>query len=75
MSIIGRWEAYYERQQDYERPDFEHSERRVARKEHECSYCHKPIPIGTAYHRIFCVMDGEATADKQCLQCAHGDEE
>lgn len=47
------------------------SEREVTRcrKEHVCSSCTVRISIGSPYVALFCVSDGEAFCEDQCMAC------
>lgn len=77
MGTVSSWEAYWDRQTDYpDPPDLEQSERRVARVEHYCSRCLRPvIKPGMAYLRTFYIIDGKASVEKLCIPCLHGADE
>lgn len=53
---------------DYDPPKMLVEERRRARKEHRCSECHLPIPVGVMYLHIRGVWDEPCTF-KQHLEC------
>lgn len=41
----------------------------VARKEHRCSECRRPITPGEAYHYEFGKLEGEAVTYRTCAHC------
>ena len=43
--------------------------RPVARKEHTCSRCRRPIPPGMRYRRRFMLVDGDPWFEKTCRDC------
>ena len=54
---------------DYDRPGFLRDELRVARKDHTCSECRKPIHKGDIYKHTSGVWDGRVAVYKWCDTC------
>lgn len=41
----------------------------IARKQHRCDECFRPIAPGEQYERVFGVWDGDASTFRTCAQC------
>ena len=41
-----------------------------ARKQHQCDHCMKPIAIGTRYHRVRGVWEGDPGVFRSHVECA-----
>lgn len=49
-----------------------HDKWRVARKQHDCSWCKKPIPVGEKYLSLAYTEDGKFVHDHIHLCCRYG---
>lgn len=54
---------------DYDPPTVWRQSTPVARKEHKCSECGRPIDPGHQYEHVFGVWDGRADTFKTCARC------
>ena len=50
-------------------PEFYEESHPVARREHRCCECRRPIPKGAKYRRIAGKWDGEFDTFSQCARC------
>lgn len=55
---------------DFDSPSVYREHVRVARKDHRCDECRKPIAKGDLYTNIFGVWDGNADTWRHCDTCS-----